>query len=526
MPFSVVCPTSRAGRRDVLPGFAFAAAAAALSFLVEAIAYPRASLARSPAALALHVCAFAIVAGATFAVTARPLFSASVALVLIALLAVISNAKYESLREPFVFTDLSLFSQVFAHPRLYLPFLSAGKVLGIAAAVAVATAGFLLEQSAGSTARSAAALIAAACVPVCVALSRRMPLTLDPMADQRRTGFFATFVAYLVNGLRRAERNAFFRAVDAGPFSGGRPDSTPDVIVIQSESYFDARRLGASVLSEPYANLDRARSEAFMQGSLDVPAWGANTMRSEFAMLTGLPSAALGYSRFYPYMYVRRACASLAGWFKQGGYRTLAIHPYHADFFGRDRAFRFMHFDRFLDIRDFGDATRIGPYIGDGPVADAIIAALQAHGDRPVFAFAITMENHGPLHLESVGPGESESRHTLGDDARWRDLTAYLRHVENADGMIGKLTDYLRMRERPTVLCFYGDHVPALTSVFDALGTEPTNSDYFIWRNFANDFGEQRNVRVESLGAAIQRAMVHVDCTRAASPTGMLQTPA
>ncbi|WP_081334219.1 LTA synthase family protein [Burkholderia diffusa] len=526
MQFSAVCPIFRAGRRDVLHGFAFAAVAAALSFLVEAIAYPRASLARSPAAITLHVCAFAIVAGATFVVTARPLFSVSVALVLIALLVVISNAKYETLREPFVFTDLSLFSQVFAHPRLYLPFLSAGKVLAIVAAVAVATGGFLIEQPSGMPARGVAALIALACVPFCIALSCRMSLTLDPIADQRRTGFFAAFVAYLVNGLRHAERNAFFRTVDAGPFSGGRPDSTPDVIVIQSESYFDARRLGACVSSGPYANFDRARREAFAQGSLDVPAWGANTMRSEFAMLTGLPSAVLGYSRFYPYMYVRRACASLAGWFKRGGYRTLAIHPYHADFFGRNRAFRFMHFDRFLDIRDFGGAARIGPYIGDDPVADAIIATLQEHGDGPLFAFAITMENHGPLHLESVGPGESESRHTLGDDARWRDLTAYLRHVENADGMIGKLTDYLRKRERPTVLCFYGDHVPALTSVFDALETEPTNSDYFIWRNFANDFGEHRNVRVESLGAAIQRAMVHVDCTRAASPTGMLQTPA
>ncbi|RQR44719.1 LTA synthase family protein [Burkholderia sp. Bp9131] len=508
------------------PGFAFAALAVALSFLVEAIAYPRASLLRSPSAVALHVAAFAVVAGASVAVTARPLFSVAVALVLIALLAIISNAKYESLREPFVFTDLSLFSQVFSHPRLYLPFLSVGKVLGIVAAVAVAVTGFWLEQPAGMLARGAAALIAAIGVPVCFALSRRMPLALDPMSDQRRIGFFSAFVAYLVNGLWRTERDAFVRTVDAGPFSEGHPDNRPDVIVIQSESYFDARRLGECVLSGPYANLDRARSGAFEYGELTVPAWGANTMRSEFAMLTGLPSAALGYSRFFPYMYVRRACASLAGWFKRGGYRTLAVHPYHADFFGRDRAFRFMHFDRFLDIHDFGQAARVGPYVGDESVADAIVALLQERDDRPVFAFAITMENHGPLHLELVEPGEYESRHTLGDDARWRDLTAYLRHVENADRMIGRLTDYLRKRERPTVLCFYGDHVPAMTSVFDSFETEPTQSDYFIWRNFGNDLGERRDVRVETLGCAIQRAMMLVDCIRAGSRNEMLQTPA
>ncbi|EGD03735.1 sulfatase [Burkholderia sp. TJI49] len=507
-------------------GFAFAAVAVALSFLVEAVAYPRASLFRAPSAVALHVAAFAVVAGAIFAVTARPLFSVAVALALIALLAVVSNAKYESLREPFVFTDLSLFSQVFSHPRLYLPFLGAGKVLGIVAVVAVAVAGFWLEQPAGMSARGMAALMAALGAATGVALSHRMPLTLDPMTDQRRMGFCAAFVVYLLNGLKRAARDAFERAADAGPFSTGCPDDRPDVIVVQSESYFDARRLGECVLSGPYRNLDRIRGDAFMHGALTVPAWGANTMRSEFAMLTGVPSAALGYARFYPYWYVRRACASLAGWFKRGGYRTLALHPYYADFFGRDRAFRFMQFDRFLDIRDFGPATRVGPYIGDDALADAIITHLQERDDPPLFVFAITMENHGPLHLESVEPGESEARHTLGDDARWRDLTAYLRHVENADRMIGKLTDYLRKRERPTVLCFYGDHVPAMTSVFDSLGAEPTHSDYFIWRNFGNDLGDRRDVRVETLGAAIQRAMTHVECIRASSPNERLQTPA
>ncbi|MEX3581834.1 MAG: hypothetical protein VB137_02990 [Burkholderia sp.] len=50
----------------------------------------------------------------------------------------------------------------------------------------------------------------------------------------------------------------------------------------------------------------------------------------------------------------------------------------------------------------------------------------------------MTMENHGPLHLETGQPAaEAASRHTLGDDAQWRDLTAYLRHIENADAMLG-----------------------------------------------------------------------------------------
>ncbi|WP_230413205.1 LTA synthase family protein [Paraburkholderia antibiotica] len=323
-----------------------------------------------------------------------------------------------------------------------------------------------------------------------------------------------------------AQRRAFVRAAAASPFSSGCPEVQPDVIVVQSESYFDARRLGEGVSGAPYAHFDRARRESFEQGELAVPAWGANTMRSEFAMLTGLTSAALGYARFYPYMFVRRACASLAGYFRRGGYRSVAVHPYYADFFGRRRAFAHMQFDSFLDIEHFDDASCVGPYVGDLAVADKLISLLQASDDKPMFAFAITMENHGPLHLETVACGEATARHTLGEDARWHDLTAYLRHVENADAMIGRLTAYLRQRGRPTVLCFYGDHVPAMSSVFDALETEPTRSDYFIWRNFGSDIGTRRDVGVETLGSTIQRAMTHADRVDTDSRNTLQQMPA
>jgi hypothetical protein len=509
----------------VVLGSIIAAVMVVCSFAVEAIAVTRSSLRRPPLALMLHLAALAVGGAACIALTGRPLFSMGVALASIGLLAVVGNAKHASLREPLVFSDLLLFSQVFSHPRLYLPFLGIGKLAVVLVFIAGAAGAFFAESPAGRELRYAAAALALLCVPVCIAVARRLPLTLLPFPDQRRFGFFAALIAYSINGLSRAQRSAFAHAADTSPFAADSPDVRPDVIVIQSESFFDARRLGTCVSGAPYAHFDRARCESFEQGELAVPAWGANTMRSEFAMLTGLTSARLGYARFYPYAFVRRSCASLAGYFSRGGYRTLAVHPYYANFFGRGRAFSHMHFDRFIDIDDFRSASRVGPYVGDLAVADKLIALLQASNDQPLFAFAITMENHGPLHLETVIPGESTSRHTLGEDARWRDLTAYLRHVENADAMIGKLTGYLRERTRPTVLCFYGDHVPAMSSVFDALETDPTHSDYFIWRNFGTDMGTRRNVSVETLGITIQRAM-HADGVDTDSRNVLQQLPA
>lgn len=494
------------------------AATVALSFAVDAIAVPRAPLRRPLLSSVLHILSVLFVFDLVLAVTSRPLFSGGVSLVLVGLVAAVSNAKYESLREPFVFTDLSLFSQLFSHPRLYLPFLSVGKVVAIGAGIVLVIGGFVVERSVLAGSRVPVWFTVGLSFMLAVLAAARVPLTLDPDADQRRHGFFTVFVAYLLNGLRPATFRRFREVVAAGPFATGKPTRYPDVILIQSESFFDARRLGNVIESTLYSRFDDARGDAVWHGEMTVPAWGANTMRTEFAVLTGTESYSLGYARFYPYAFVRNKIASLASWFDRCNYDTVAIHPYYADFFGRNRVLPLLGFERFLDIHQFASAARAGPYVADAAVADSIIGELGAAvDDRPRFIFAMTMENHGPLHLEQVLPGESSSRHTLGEDASWRDLTAYLRHIENADAMIGRLLDHLRSSDRETVVCFYGDHVPALPHVFDKLGVSPQTSDYFIWRNYGTDTPECRNLAAEELGVALLH-VVQDDGNRAEQP--------
>jgi hypothetical protein len=208
----------------VLLSFSVAAGAAACSFAVEAIAVTRSSLRRPPVALLLHLAALAVMAAGCIALTGRPIFSVAAALVLPGLLAVIGNAKYASLREPLVFSDLILFSQVFSHPRLYLPFLGVGQLAIVLAGIAVVVAAFVAESLVAFGPRCAAAVVALISLPVCVALAPRLPLTLHPFSDQRRFGFFVAFTAYLINGLSRAERRTRSRTSSS---SRANPISTP-----------------------------------------------------------------------------------------------------------------------------------------------------------------------------------------------------------------------------------------------------------------------------------------------------------
>jgi hypothetical protein len=83
--------------------------------------------------------------------------------------------------------------------------------------------------------------------------------------------------------------------------------------------------------------------------------------------------------------------------------------------------------------------------------------------------------------------------------------------------MVARLIAHLKKRKRKTVLCFYGDHVPALPTVFNALNADPVRSDYFIWRNDPIAPAAQKNLRIDELGQALLQA-VDTASTPAHSP--------
>jgi len=127
-------------------------------------------------------------------------------------------------------------------------------------------------------------------------------------------------------------------------------------------------------------------------------------MRTEFSFLTGIANRELGFNRFDPYQaFVGRDIPSLTTHLGMLGYRCVCIHPHSASFFGRNRIFPGMGFDDFLDISVFDKNRKFGPYVGDLAVADKILQVLR-EDSAPLFVFAVTMENHGPLHLEHPDP--------------------------------------------------------------------------------------------------------------------------
>ncbi|HET9403903.1 MAG TPA: LTA synthase family protein [Burkholderiales bacterium] len=486
------------------------AGSAAASFLVELLLVPAPAVFGRPwRALAAHLGLWALAFCVYLLATQRPYFGALLQLAGLLLLVFTSNAKYRALREPFVFADFEYFTDTIRHPRLFLPYFGIGRAIaGFVAFFGAIYLGVAFEPSlparTGWTAfLSGLGLLAAAGAGLLwLGTPRGRPEKFDASADLRRLGLAASLWQYYLaeRGRQSLPRTSRFTAQAKASGNGG----LPHIVAVQSESFFDARRLHAGVKPALLERFDAIRRSAVLHGGLHVPCWGGNTSRTEFAFLTGLGAEEIGVHRFNPNRRLaQQGLPSVASFLKRAGYRTVCVHPYPASFYSRDTAYPPLGFDRFIDIEDFREAERYGPYISDRAVTEKARAVLE-ESDQPVFLFLITMENHGPLHLEQVAPGDIERLYDAPPPGGYDDLTVYLRHLANADRMAHALHAHLERSPRDAWLCWYGDHVPILQQVYDATGFSDGRTDYFIWgKGRRPEAGSPRDVRAEELGALL-----------------------
>src|SRR5690606_39025001 len=88
------------------------------------------------------------------------------------------------------------------------------------------------------------------------------------------------------------------------------------------------------------------------------------------------------------------------------------------------------------------------------------------------FILAISMENHGPWgdrnNMDIDRVSSIPVPPALDPDLA-RTWQEYIYHGENAVAELDRLNEYIKTRARPTLIVFFGDHLPGLTPVFESL---------------------------------------------------------
>lgn len=464
---------------------AVGAAGLVLSVVIERFLLPSPRLLRSPQIWGIHVGLWCAAYSFLLVLMGRPWCAMAATSAVLATLVLVSNAKRKNLREPFLFQDYDYFLDALRFPRLFLPFLGLKSFCLAAAFFALALIGVWTETPPSSRFAPRGQLGGIAVLLLCAVMplgwTKRHPpaISLDPEKDIQNMGLLPSLWLYGMASRTLPEARSPFERMGTAVRR-----SRPHLVAVQSESFFDARTLFAGIRPDVLCAFDSLRAASDMHGSLSVPAWGANTVRTEFSFLTGIPARHMGVHRFNPYQTIARGWPvnALPLFLKKLGYRTICIHPYWARFYGRDRVLRQLGFETFLDISAFDGARRAGSYVSDEEVGKRILHVLR-EAASPVFIFAVTMENHGPLHLDPLRLEETEYFYTVPPPEGCAELGTYLLHLRNADNMLHMLHTALKQAAFPVSLCFYGDHVPIMSTVYKTFRTPSGAVPYFCWSN-------------------------------------------
>ncbi len=242
------------------------------------------------------------------------------------------------------------------------------------------------------------------------------------------------------------------------------PAEKPDIIIVMSESFWDPAKLpGVKITPDPIENVRKIRS-----GHVFSPEFGGMTANVEFEALTGFSNAFLPYGSIPYQQYVRDKIPSLATFLNQEGYQTRAIHPFTKWFWNRGAVYDAFGFDKFLSEEDLPPLEKRGPLASDAALTEEIIRQADSTHD-PFFFFAVSLQSHGPYEPHRY----SNTTHTVETNASsWsrESIVTYSEGASDADKGLKRLIDWASKRKRPTVIAFFGDHLPPLGPVYVETG--------------------------------------------------------
>lgn len=297
----------------------------------------------------------------------------------------------------------------------------------------------------------------------------------------------------------------------------------PNIILILSESFFDVTTLpGVTYESDPLADFHALQSEG-VSGTFYSRTVGYGTCNIELEILTGINTSLLDWENLYsldPELFTR--LPTVPGLLRENGYETIMFHLFDDSIYSRTPIFQAIGFDQLYFSGDFAaidpDAAEAadywafmagqvsGGYYSDSYMTDLFIDLYEQKGaDGPLFLYGISMENHTPHDGTKYADDEYTVAFTspLSGEAAGV-LAAASQGAANASAALGRLVDYFREQEEPTVILFFGDHRPGLglsdnvSSVYSALNMIPGSAQsqwtpeqlaelhstsYLIWSN-------------------------------------------
>ena len=264
-------------------------------------------------------------------------------------------------------------------------------------------------------------------------------------------------------------------------------NDTPHIIVIMNESFGSVHKMiKTNSPVTPYFD----SLTGVIKGNLYVNTFGGGTANTEFEFLTGMTIGNYPYPVMPYNNFVRKDKYSLAKYFNNLGYKTIAMHPYTATNYHRDKVYKRFGFSELLFYDDFKNKKYIRNYVSDKSMYEEVISRFESVNEskQKLFLFGITMQNHSGYKRFQYQKVLSLMTNYKNREA----VDSYLSLMKLSDEALEFLINYLDTVEEHVILLFFGDHNASFGTDInklvydDSLDYECTNAyvtPFFIYDN-------------------------------------------
>lgn len=253
----------------------------------------------------------------------------------------------------------------------------------------------------------------------------------------------------------------------------------PNIIWIMGEAFTDLSQdphFTFAPENDPNKNLKMLQANSIMHGRIVTPSFGGGTGDTEFDVLTGTLTINCAPDESFAFNAIKRDVGSMPNLLKSIGYKTMAFHPGYAWFYGRQNVYPKLGLDDNFFLEDIENPINKGDYLSEEQFTEIYINRfLEAikNSDDPVFSYAVDIQNHGPYFYDKYGENlPYECSVNLSEEAA-NNFGSYFLGVKDMDNMLGEVYKMMNEIDEPTIMVFYGDHLPGLgsdPSAYDEIG--------------------------------------------------------
>lgn len=288
-------------------------------------------------------------------------------------------------------------------------------------------------------------------------------------------------------------------------------DELPNIIVVQLESYFDVANAEFFTTSEDACPNLHNLYQNYSNGYFKVPSVGAGTANTEFEVLTGMNLRYFGpgeypyktYSKKHPTESAATALASL-------GYGTHALHDNTGNFYSRANVFNNMGFDTFTS-KEFMNVlqTTENGWAKDEILTQHIMEAMDTTKQED-FVFTVSVQGHGNYPETQVIQNPKIKVEGIEDEALKNKWEYYVNQVYEMDQFVGDLIKAVEERNEPSVVVFYGDHLPTMGLKAEDLKSRYLyNTNYVIWDNIGLQKDDKNIPAYQLMSEVLNRLDIH-----------------